>query len=90
MYTVTGTVPTPMYNPKKTFFQHHVTTAPTGGTYANGESGRTISVNTDSEAVANRLKEVFEAVFEDAYVLECADLAQYQSVGDVSVGIFNG
>jgi len=64
--TVIGTVPTPMYNPNKPYFDHHHTTWPKGRKLRpNGSRGRTIEVRTENPAVAEELIRIFGKVFKD-------------------------
>lgn len=63
LYKVTGTVPTPQYNPDVPVFGHHISTMPSGKSYDVGEAGRTISVVTDNESRAKELQSIFEKVY---------------------------
>lgn len=62
-YKVTGTVPTPMSNPRMTQFDHHPSTEPGGRSEQLGEAGRKVSVTTKSKNVADQLVSVFEKVY---------------------------
>ena len=68
LYTVTGTVPTPMADKHMPQFGHHPSTWPTGKSAQVGEAGRKVSVTTDSKAVAKTLQNVFTTVFDDVKV----------------------
>jgi len=55
MYKVTGTVPTPHFDPDNPVFTHHESTMPKGKPYRNGTAGRKVSVTTESKKRANEL-----------------------------------
>lgn len=55
MYKVTGTIPTPQYDPEHPFFTHHESTAPKGKIHDNGRAGRKVSVTTEAEKRAEEL-----------------------------------
>lgn len=69
-YTVTATVPTPLYRPKHPVYQHHDSTAPkeTAKPYPDGSVGRIISVISKSEIVAKELATILAKVFDDVTV----------------------
>jgi len=72
-YTITGVVPQPMYDPKRPVFQHDPSTMPpqTGKRskpYPVGEAGRTVTVQTGTQARMRTFKAIFEALFEDVTV----------------------
>lgn len=72
-YTVVGTVPTEPRNPRRPVFDFEPHMKPGPKDYnvipATPGSGW-ISVDTDSPAVAETLRSVFEAVFDDVEVFE--------------------
>lgn len=69
-YKVTAVVPTPVSDPRKPYFSHHASTAPTKAA-VNGEAGREISVTTTHPVVAEALRKTFEsAKFLDATIIE--------------------
>jgi hypothetical protein len=67
-YKVTGTIPTPMSNPRRPAFDHHPSTEPSKKAEAIGEAGHTVTVTTESKTVADQLVSVYEKVFEKVTV----------------------
>lgn len=67
-FTITGTVPQHKYDPTKPVFQYLPDEAAISKSILLGSTGRTISVGTDSEAVAKQLVSVFKGVFEDVHL----------------------
>lgn len=66
-FTVTGVVPTPRSNPDYPVHDLHEST-PKGKARDIGESGRTVSVTTESPWVAEQLASIFSKVYADVTV----------------------
>jgi len=68
-YTITGNVPFKQLDHKaSTFYEHHESTKPTKQPKREETTPHPITVTTQSEKIAEYMKNVFDNLFEDAMV----------------------
>lgn len=67
-HTITGIMPTPKYYPKRTAFDHHDSTTPTGSPRINGSEGRVITARSESLTIARQLADIMAKVLQDVRI----------------------